>query len=208
MSDTLTVYSDYVCPFCYLGKASLEAYVEGSADPPDVEWHQFDLRGYKRGPDGEVREDVDDGKDDEYFEQVRENVERLKQQYGVEMLDLDDLPEGVDSWDAQKVALYVQREYDVETFDALNEALFVALWQDGRDIGDTDVLVDLAATVDVPEEDVGDAVADPALDEDLRERFEAAKRAGVTGIPTYIYEDHAARGAVPPEQLERLVEGV
>ena len=154
MSDTVTVYSDYVCPFCYLGKASLEAYVEEREDPLDVEWHQFDLRGYRRGPDGEIREDVDDGKDDEYFEQVRENVRKLEERYDVEMLDLDELPDGVDSWDAQKVALHVQREHDGDTFREFNDALFVAFWQEGRDVGDTAVLVDVAESVGLPGETV------------------------------------------------------
>jgi predicted DsbA family dithiol-disulfide isomerase len=37
--------------------------------------------------------------------------------------------------------------------------------------------------------------------------FAAAQRRGVTGVPTFVADGHAARGAVPPEQLERLVEG-
>ena len=48
-------------------------------------------------------------------------------------------------------------------------------------------------------------------DEDRRERlheqFEEAKRTGITGVPTFAYAGHAARGAIPPEQLRRLVEG-
>jgi len=207
MSDTITVYSDYVCPFCYLGKASLESYLDDREDPPAVEWHQFDLRGHKRGPDGEIRDGVEDGKDEAYFEQVRENVARLRERYDVEMLDLDDLPDDVDSWDAQVVALHVQREHDPETFRAFHEGLFAALWQDGRDIGDEDVLVDVADSAGVPAAEVREAVDDDALDQQLRERFEAAKRQGVSAVPTFVHGEHGARGAVPPEQLERLVEG-
>ncbi len=112
-TDALVVYSDYVCPFCYLGKAAMERYREEAADPPEVEWRFYDLRGYKRDESGEIREDVDDGKDDDYFAQESE----------------------------------------------------------------------------------------------LRERFERAQQAGVSGIPTFVYEGHAARGAIPPEQFERLVDG-
>jgi predicted DsbA family dithiol-disulfide isomerase len=207
MTDTVTVYSDYVCPFCYLGKAPLEQYLADADEPPDVEWHQFDLRGYKRGRDGEIRDDVDDGKDETYFDRVRENVRRLREQYDVEMLDVDDRPVDVGSWDAQKLALHVQREFDEETFAALHERLFVALWQEGRDIGAVDVLVDVAADAGIDAEAVRDAVDDDDLDRALRDRFEAATQAGITGIPTFRSGEHAARGAVPPEQLERLVEG-
>ncbi|MFC4550598.1 MULTISPECIES: DsbA family oxidoreductase [Halorussus] len=203
--DELTVFSDYVCPFCYLGKAAMEEYLEEAEDPPEVEWHVFDLRGYKRHPDGSIDHDVEDGKDDDYFAQVRDNVERLKDEYDVEMT-LDYSLE-VDSWDAQKVSLYVKQAYDEETFEEFHERTFKALWRDGRDIGDPDVIADIAESVGVPEEEVRDAIDDDGLEAELKRRFEEAQEMGVSGIPTFAYDGHAARGAIPPHQFERLVEG-
>jgi predicted DsbA family dithiol-disulfide isomerase len=203
--DRLTVFSDYVCPFCYLGKAAMEEYLGEAEDPPEVEWHVFDLRGYKRNPDGSIDHEVEDGKDDEYFEQVRENVERLKDQYDVDMTL--DYSLDVDSWNAQKVSLYVEQAYDGETFAEFHERTFEALWQDGRDIGDPDVLADLADAVGVPEDEARDATEDDGLEAELEQRFEEAKQQGVSGIPTFAYDGHGARGAIPPEQFERLVEG-
>ncbi|WP_435180174.1 DsbA family oxidoreductase [Halorussus sp. AFM4] len=204
--NKLTVFSDYVCPFCYLGKAAMEEYLEEAEDPPEVEWHVFDLRGYKRNPDGTIDDDVDDGKDDDYFAQVEENVERLKDEYDVEMTL--DYSLDIDSWDAQKVSLYVEQAYDEETFEAFHERTFEALWEDGRDIGDVEVLVDIAGEVGVPDDEVRDAVDDDRLEGELKQRFEEAKQRGVTGIPTFTYDGHAARGAIPPHQFERLVDGV
>ncbi|MFB6295960.1 MAG: DsbA family protein [Halobacteriales archaeon] len=201
-SDTITVYSDYVCPFCYLGKRSLEEYEEGRGGDLEVDWHPFDLRSQKRGPDGEIDHSVDDGKDEAYFEQVRENVARLKERYGAEeMLDLDDLPEDVDSLDAQVASLYV-----TETHPDRWEA-FEALWIEGRDIGDADVLAEIADDVGLDGEEIREAIDDEDLRERLHERFGEAQRQGVTGVPTFAYDGYAARGAVPPEQIERLVEG-
>jgi len=200
--DPLVVFSDYVCPFCYLGKASLESYREEATDPPEVEWRPFDLRGHKRGPDGEIDHSVEDGKDDEYFERARRNVERLAEEYDVEM-DLD-LAREVDSWNAQVAALYVRREHP-DRFPAFHDGLFSALWRDGRDLGDPDVLADVAASVDVPPDEVREAVGDEDLAADLRAAFERAQRTGVTAVPTFVYDEYAARGAVPPEHLARLV---
>jgi len=200
--DTLAVYSDFVCPFCYLGRASLREYIESREDPPEVEWRLFDLRGYKRGPDGELR-DVDDGKDEDYFADVKDNVERLKEDYDVEMRDLEDVPD-VDSWDAQQAALYVKQSYP-DAFSAFYHSLFDAYWVDGRPIEGPDVLADLAEDAGIPGDEVRDAVEDEVLESELEDRFEEATDLGVTGIPTFVYDDHAARGAVPPEQLERLV---
>ena len=204
-TDRIEVYSDYVCPFCYLGRASLRQYLDETEDPPDVEWRFFDLRGHKRGPDGEIDESVDDGKDEDYFEQARENVRRLQERYDVEM-SLD-LSRDVDSWNAQQAALHVKQVCDDETFLAFHDAVFDALWQDGRDVGDPDVLAEIAADVGVDPDEVRDAVDDEQLERELRERFDAARERGVTGIPTFAYGEHAARGAVPPEQLRRLVDG-
>jgi predicted DsbA family dithiol-disulfide isomerase len=203
--DELIVFSDYVCPFCYLGKAAMDQYLDSKDDPPEVQWHLYDLRGYKRNPDGSIDSDVDDGKDEDYFEQARENVRQLKEEYDVEM-DVEASME-VDSWNAQQVALYVREELGEDAFLRLHERLFDAHWQDGLDIGDPDVLRDLVAEVDL-EDDVVDAALTSEWDEKLRERFDAAQEAGVTGIPTFVYGEYSARGAIPPAQFERLVEGV
>jgi predicted DsbA family dithiol-disulfide isomerase len=203
-TETLTMYADYVCPFCYLGEASLEQYQSEREDPLDVEWHPFDLRGGQRGPDGNIDSTIDNGKDEDYYAQARENVERLQEEYGVEM-SLS-IATDVDSKNAQQAALYV-RETHPEKFEEFHERVFDALWQDERDIGDPDVLADIATDLDIDAADLRAAIDDGEREEALEERFAEANGAGVTGVPTFAYEGYAARGAVPPEHLQRLVEG-
>ncbi|MFB6207603.1 MAG: DsbA family protein [Haloglomus sp.] len=205
MSNEITVYSDYVCPFCYLGRESLSRYQADREESLQIDWHPFDLRANKRRPDGSIDHSVDDGKDDEYFQQARENVRRLQERYDVEM-SLEIATE-VDSLPAQLLSYRVKQAEPYETWLALDEALLDALWQDGRDIGDEEVLTDIAADVGIDAELVHEALAADDLRAELAEQFEAAKQQGVTGVPTFAYDGYAARGAVPPEQLERLVEG-
>ncbi|KKF39313.1 DSBA oxidoreductase [Halorubrum saccharovorum] len=204
-TESITVYSDYVCPFCYLGRQSLAQYQETREEPLAIDWHPFDLRAGQRGPDGEIDDSVDNGKDEEYYEQARENVRRLQEKYDAEMAQ--ELRSDVDSLPAQIVSVHV-RETAPDSWLAFDEAIFAALWQDGRDIGDREVLVDIAESVDGLDPEI---VEEALEDEDLRDRvtdlFTAARERGVTGVPTFAYDGHAARGAVPPEQLERLVEG-
>lgn len=200
--EKLVVYSDYLCPFCYLGKASLEEYLESSGESPEIEWRPFDIQGHKRGPDGELREDVDDGKDEAYFEQARQNVQRLKKEYDVEMNI--DLAQDIDSWNAQKVALFVERNYETSTFVAFHNVLFEALWKDQRDIGDPDVLAEIAEDHGIEPEEVREAADDEELDDELDEKFRRAQQMGIRGIPTFIYGDYATQGAVSPEQFDRL----
>jgi predicted DsbA family dithiol-disulfide isomerase len=203
--QTITVYSDYVCPFCYLGRQSLSQYQASRDEELAIDWRPFDLRSQKRRPDGTIDHSVDDGKDDEYFEQAKQNVRRLADDYGVEM-DLD-IAEDVDSLPAQIVSYYLREHHDYETWLAFDEAVFAALWEDGEDIGDADLLAELAADAGAEADEVRSALDDETLRETVRDRFTEAQREGITGVPTFAYDGYAARGAVPPEQLERLVEG-
>ena len=200
----VVVYSDYVCPFCYLGRASLRRYLDASDGDVEVDWHPFDLRARKRGPDGEIDFSVDDGKDEAYYARARENVRRLAERYDVEMAR--EVATDVDSLPAQAASLYV-KEAHPERWPDFDEAVFEALWVDGRDVGDPDVLVELAEDVGLDGEEIGEALHDESLRERVTEQFEAARRRGVTAVPTFVYDGHAARGAVPPEQLARLIEG-
>lgn len=204
--ESITVYSDYVCPFCYLGRRSLARYQETREEPLAVDWHPFDLRAGKRGPDGEIDHEVDDGKDDDYYAQARENVRRLQEQYDADEM-VQEIATDIDSLPTQIVSVHV-KETAPEAWPAFDDAVFAALWEEGRDVGDREVLVEIASDIEGLD---GDTVATALADEDLRARvtdlFEAAKKRGVTGVPTFAFDGHAARGAVPPKQLKRLVEG-
>jgi len=205
-SERITVYSDYVCPFCYLGRASLDQYQAGRETPLEIDWRPFDLRSQQRRADGTIDHSVDTGKDEAYFEEAKQGVRRLQEKYDVEM-DLE-IATDVDSLPAQVVSYALKETEPYETWLAFDEVVLDALWRDGRDIGDADVLADVADSSGIDPARVHEILDDEARHEAVREQFTAAQRQGVTGVPTFAYDGHAARGAVPPEQLERLVEGV
>lgn len=203
-AETLTVYADYVCPFCHLGYASLDQYRQGREEPLALEWRPFDLRGQQRRPDGTIDEDVETGKDEEYFEQARENVERLAEKYGVEMVRT--LSKDVDSYDAQRVAVRARDEFP-DRFETFHRGVFDALWTADRDIGDEAVLRDIASEAGIPEAFVTRTLDDDTSAAELEEAFEAARSQRISGVPTFVYDEHGARGAVPPAQLRRLIDG-
>ena len=210
MSDTRTterigVYSDYVCPFCYLGRQSLSQYQNDREAELEIDWHPFDLRSGERNPDGSIDHSADDGKDEDYYEQARENVQRLQEEYDTEM-SLEPAME-VDSLPAQVASYYVKETSSYEQWLEFDVAIFEALWQDERDIGDHDVLAELARDADLDPDEIRDVLGDDEWRSEVEEQSTAAQRQGVTGVPTFTYGEYAARGAVPPEHLQRLVEG-
>lgn len=200
----LTVYADYVCPFCYLGYTSLDSYRAERDEPLSVDWQPFDLRASQRRPDGTIDHDVDTGKDEEYYEKARKNVEQLADRYEVDMVQ--NLSKDIDSYDAQRVGLRASDEYP-DTFDAFHRGVFDALWEEGRDIGEQSVLASVASEAGLPEDFVAETLADDASADRLDQAFAVAQSRRITGVPTFVADGHAARGAVPPEHLRRLVDG-
>lgn len=206
-TDRVTMYADYICPFCYLGKVSLDQYRDSRPAPLAVDWHPFDLRSHQRDADGVLDETIDSGKDENYYDQVRANVERLKVEYGAaEMRSFDDVPD-VDSFNAQLASLFVAEEHPT-SWAAFDAAVYRALWVDGREIGDPAVLAELASDAGIPPAGVREAVTMDDLIGELQSQFAAAEAAGVTGVPTFRYGEHTARGAVPPSHLERMIDGM
>jgi predicted DsbA family dithiol-disulfide isomerase len=200
--DRVTVYSDYVCPFCYLGRHSLQQYRESHDAPIEIEWHPFDLRADRRDDAGAIDPTAADGKDDAYYERARENVERLSDEYGVDMAQT--LVRDVDSWNAQLASVAVQMDHP-EAWPAFDWAIFDALWQDGRDIGDPAVLADLAESVGLDAAVVEAALDDEMVARRLTDQFEAARIRGISGVPTFVVDGQAVQGAVPPEQFEAVL---
>lgn len=202
--DTLVVYVDYVCPFCYLGKRTLETYLDDAQDPPPVEWRPFDLRLRQRRPDGSLDPDTTDGKTQAYYDRAKENVQRLQKEYGVDMAH--ELAPGVDAWNAHKVALHVRGTEGREPFLAFNDALFEALWRRSEDIGAPDTLARVADRCGLESSSVRQAATRQELDQAIWERFKASHKQGITGVPTFLYNELRLPGALPPEQIANLVQ--
>lgn len=206
-SGSLLVFSDYVCPFCYLGRKSLEAYQETRDSELPIKWKPFDLRGQKRQADGSIDFSIDDGKDEDYYADVRENVTRLQEEYDAdEMLGLDAVPDEIDSVNAQLTSLFVQSEYP-DRWDSFDAAIFDALWVDGKNIESIDTLIEIAEACDIDTQEIRSVLEDSSYRDQLHDEFEHARQLGISGVPTFVYDEYMARGAVPPEHLERLVEG-
>lgn len=204
-SQEIQVFSDYVCPFCYLGRESLRQYQDSREEALEIEWRPFDLRAQKRDERGDIQHEVDDGKDETYYEQAKQNVRRLQEKYDVEMTL--DIATDTDSLDAHVLSYYIKEHYPYETWLDFDWSVFDALWVEGEDIEDHALLISLAERAGVDPDEAKSALQDSQLRAEVTQEFQQAHEMGITGVPTFVYEDHAARGAVPPEQLKRLVEG-
>jgi predicted DsbA family dithiol-disulfide isomerase len=101
------------------------------------------------------------------------------------------------------------KEGEPEVFESLNEGLFRAYFTEGRNIGDPQVLREIAEAAGVPAVRIGQAWSDAAYEERLARDHAAAAGLGITAIPTFIVDGRwVIEGAVPVEMLRDVAKKV
>lgn len=193
------VFSDYTCPWCYIGHARLERLrrQERGALELEVTWRPF-----------EIHPDVpEEGMPVEELPYSREKwetmMERLREQAESEGLEIGNRPFVSNTHEALMAGTWVQSERR-DRFPAFHEGLFRAYFAEGRELGDRSVILDVARESGVDPDDL-DAALDRGAGEDaLEDTRREARRLGISGTPTFVFGGtHAAVGARPVEALRR-----
>lgn len=89
--------------------------------------------------------------------------------------------------------------------EAIHDALFRAYFADARNIGDPDVLVEIAASVGLPAAQAREVIEKRTHKAPIDADWEEARRYGITGVPTFVIGTNGVVGAQPYEVLEELV---
>jgi predicted DsbA family dithiol-disulfide isomerase len=192
---TVDVWSDIVCPWCYIGKRRLARALE--AEPPgsvEVRWHAFQLQ-----PDIPV-----EGVEAEtYFNGKFGGPERVAQMHGhvAEIAASDGLDFHFERQKRAPNTLLAHRATKIAPDPAAAiERLFRAHFTDGEDIGQRETIVRLLPDLDTDALDRGDAAN--LVAEDLR----MAREIGIQGVPFFVAGMRVAvSGAQDPEILRQLL---
>ena len=89
--------------------------------------------------------------------------------------------------------------------DAIHDALFRAYFVDARNIGDPEVLIEIAAAVGLPADAAREVIEKRSHKAAIDADWEKSHAYGVTGVPTFVAGKHGVVGAQPYEALEELV---
>jgi predicted DsbA family dithiol-disulfide isomerase len=103
---------------------------------------------------------------------------------------------------AQEVAKWAETKPGGE---AVHDALFKAYFADGRNIGDSAVLVDVARSVGLPADEAADALRERRYRTGVDGDWAKSREYGVTGVPTFVSGGRGVVGAQPYEALVQLV---
>jgi predicted DsbA family dithiol-disulfide isomerase len=168
----VTVFSDYVCPFCYLEEPDLARVRQEYGDRVEIDWRAYELR-----PDPVPTLDPDG----EYLHRVwNASVYPMARSLG---MTLRLPPVQPRSRKALEAAEYAREE---GKFDALHTALFKAFFEDGRDLADTGVLLEVGESVGLEREELRKALDEGRYTEKVVADEELARKLGVASVPTML----------------------
>jgi len=201
----LDILSDPICPWCYIGKAHLDRALARHPDHPfEIEWHPFQLNpemvheGVDRKAYLEAKFAQHGGQD-----WYRDWVGKAVRDAGIEM-NLDAIKVTPNTVNAHRLIHWAGLE---GRQTAVVSALFKAYFVDGRDIGDRETLLGIAAACGLDRAMVERLFATDADAEDIRARDAHARARGVQGVPTFIVAHrYVVVGAQPPETWDRIIE--
>ncbi len=132
---------------------------------------------------------------------------RARQERMRALMDAEGLPYGerthsYNSRLAQELAKWAETQAGGE---GIHDALFRAYFVEGRNIGDAAVLIDVARSVGLSEQEAAKVIAERRFKDAVDEDWRASHSLGVTGVPTFAAGGYGVVGAQPYEELERLV---
>jgi len=196
---SVTVFSDYICPFCYVGDARLDKLRD--VYELDVEWCFFEIHP-DNPAEGKPVEEL--GYPPEQWQRMMANLEQMARDDG---LPLATRTFTTNSHSALLLA-EATRALAPEAFDGLHKRLFEAYFAQSLNIGDRDVLRKIATECGIAEDVAEQAWNDPVYQQRLRDQSWRAAQIGVQGVPAFLFGRYMVAGAVPAETLFGAAETV
>jgi len=166
----ITVFSDYVCPFCYLEEPDLARVRERYGDEVEVDWRAYELRPHPiptLDPDGE------------YLHRVwNSSVYPMSRSLGMALRLPPVQPR---SRKAHEAAEHAREE---GRFEEMHVALFKAFFEGGKDIGEEEVLLEIGTIAGLDREGLRAALREDRYTRKVITDEELSHRLGVTSVPT------------------------
>ncbi|MBT2132043.1 DsbA family oxidoreductase [Aliiroseovarius lamellibrachiae] len=194
----LDIFSDPICPWCYIGKARLQRALEARPNHPFlIQWHPFQLNpdmpadGMDRRAYLEAKFGGKEGAIQAYLPVVQEAEDS-----GLE-INLEAITRTPNTLNAHRLIQWAGLE---EKQNAMVDRLFKAYFVEGKDLGDLEVLADLAAEAGMERDVVARLLASDADGEEISARDADARAKGVNSVPTFVISNqHVVPGAQPAD---------
>ena len=202
----IDVFSDTICPWCWIGKRRLERTLEARPDlDAEMVWHAFQLNPTMPA-EGMGRK--------AYLEEKFGGAHNAREVYGRVIaegareslpFDFGAIPRTPNTLESHRLVRWSAGQPLGQT--PMVEALFDAYFAKGRDVGDVEVLAKVAAEAGYDESGARELLAGDEGRADVTREDMRARNAGITGVPCFILDGKVAvPGAVEPDVFLRVFE--
>lgn len=211
MKNTLKIqiWSDILCPFCYIGKRRLEdalAQFE-HRDAVEIEWKSFQLdANFIASPDDNIIDHLAEKyrKDNQWAQEMVDNMTQNAKNSGLDF----HFEKAVlaNSFNAHRL-LHLAKKHHVG--NELKELLFKAYLTDGKNIDDLQTLSELGQEAGLNPATVEEVLHSTAYAKEVQEDIEMAQRIGIQGVPFFVFDNkYAVSGAQHIETFVKTLEKV
>lgn len=203
------IWSDIACPFCYIGKAKLE---EALVDFPASREVEVEYKSYQLDPEAPLYEGrpyyetlADKFGSVEQAKQMTENIANHAKEAGL-AFNFEQM-KATNTLDAHRLLHYAKTGHKAAE---LKQLLFQAHFTDGKDIGDINVLSDLADKVGLSNTETKKVLIDKtAYRDSVAFDIKEAQQFGISGVPYFIFNrKYAISGAQPKEAFMQALEKI
>jgi len=203
----IEIWSDVVCPWCWIGRRHLELALEQFAHRGEVtlHWRSFELDpGAPASRDGAYADRLA-AKYGTSVAQAQQMIDRMAAAGAAVGLDYRfDLARPGNTFDAHRL-LHLAGVRGLQ--DQLKDRLFRATFTEGEPISDPATLTRLAVEVGLDERQVADVLASDSYAAEVRADEKRAGELGATGVPFFVIDArYGVPGAQPPESLLQVID--
>jgi predicted DsbA family dithiol-disulfide isomerase len=197
MSFKVTMFSDFICPFCYIGFEVINKLKPEFGF--ELEWRGFQI--HPEWPaEGMPASEYRAGMDPEMRRAVWERIKGMAADAGFSMKPPEVLTNSRLALEAAEFARELGKS------DAFQERVYRAYFNEGLNIGKRDVLAGLAADAGIAADDLNAALESNRYSLRLKNNALAANQRGVSGVPTFFVGEFPMVGAQSVDVMRQLLQ--
>lgn len=202
----IEIWSDVICPFCYIGKRHLEKAMENGpfSNEIEIEWKSYQLNPDYHNTTNESLYDYlarAKGMTVAQAKQMTENVLEMASNAGLKLDFEHSVP--ANSFDAHRF-LHFAKSKSLQ--NEAEEVLFHAHFMEGKDIGNKEVLSTLAQTLGLEKQEVDNVLMGDDFAEAVQYDIYESQQLGIRGVPYFVFDKkYALSGAQPIETFKAAI---
>ena len=205
MTVRIQVYSDFICPWCYIGERRLTAALASLPEAIDcnLNWLPFELNP-TMPPEGMARRDYRSAKFGSWQNSLIADARTIETARDDDIVfNYDRIARTPNTFMTHRLVWYVTGQ---QRRQMLIERIFRGYFTDGLDIGRVDVLLELAEAVGVDRTATSRFLSSERGNTEVRQKQQTGLASGISGVPYFIIGNQTLAGAQPVAVLRQAIE--